>query len=586
MKNVKGITLIALLITIIILLILSGIAISSLTGSGLFSKAEEAKEKTIKAQLKEEIEMAIQEIQIEELPKGNIVTLESLANGQLVAKLTEITADLDTDTITGEYKDYDYTITGEYEVIIGNKLVGEKPTITHTVDTEQIGVTQVEITVNASVNDGTIVEIIKPDGSIEENVGQVTYTVNKSGKYTFIAKSSNGRKASYTVKITNILPSAPVIEAQGGYPVLTVYGVQNTQGKVMITYDDSEGLINSYSEDNGATWKEYTGPFEPMASNIIAKSEYREDSTIKVQSQKNVILDDAMPPETYDEDLTTYGVALNKCLLIDEGVRGYTINLDLYCPQWNHINVKFYLEDKATETGNGGYWHTTYGKGTLSLVIPENAKWLKVVTVEGRNDLCYLYDIALDTVPIGDETKLYTYIDDTGVHNYNKYRIKYFDTAVEKLYSKDNVNWVDYPQDGILLENGETIYAKSVDIKGNESDILTYTNNISKIGSNAFDGDNSSYFDCLASVSPYYIYIDPNVQGKKVYFKFTAKLYSDWRFNFYNSQGEVIDRWPAVVNGDYENENLTIPKDATKLEIIYNAGTRASGRFYEMKIIN
>lgn len=42
-KSNRGITLIALVITIIILLILAGLSISSLTGSGLFKKAEDAK---------------------------------------------------------------------------------------------------------------------------------------------------------------------------------------------------------------------------------------------------------------------------------------------------------------------------------------------------------------------------------------------------------------------------------------------------------------------------------------------------------------------------------------------------------------
>ncbi len=46
----KGITLIALVITIIILLILAGISIASLTGSGLFEKAGEAKNKSVEAQ--------------------------------------------------------------------------------------------------------------------------------------------------------------------------------------------------------------------------------------------------------------------------------------------------------------------------------------------------------------------------------------------------------------------------------------------------------------------------------------------------------------------------------------------------------
>lgn len=53
MKN-KGITLVALVITIIILLILAGITISSLTNTGIFKKAREAKEKTQQAEINQE----------------------------------------------------------------------------------------------------------------------------------------------------------------------------------------------------------------------------------------------------------------------------------------------------------------------------------------------------------------------------------------------------------------------------------------------------------------------------------------------------------------------------------------------------
>ncbi len=52
-KSDKGITLIALVITIILLLILAGISIASLTQTGLFTKAKEAKQNTLDAQLKE-----------------------------------------------------------------------------------------------------------------------------------------------------------------------------------------------------------------------------------------------------------------------------------------------------------------------------------------------------------------------------------------------------------------------------------------------------------------------------------------------------------------------------------------------------
>ena len=61
MKSLKeknmGITLVALVITIIILLILAGISIATLTGSGLFEKAREAREEWHNAQKDEEMQM-------------------------------------------------------------------------------------------------------------------------------------------------------------------------------------------------------------------------------------------------------------------------------------------------------------------------------------------------------------------------------------------------------------------------------------------------------------------------------------------------------------------------------------------------
>ena len=50
-KSSKGITLVALVITIIILLILAGISISALTNTGIFGKAKDAKQKADEAAL-------------------------------------------------------------------------------------------------------------------------------------------------------------------------------------------------------------------------------------------------------------------------------------------------------------------------------------------------------------------------------------------------------------------------------------------------------------------------------------------------------------------------------------------------------
>ena len=46
LKNPRGITLVALVITIVILLILATISIQALTNQGIFAQAEEAKKRT------------------------------------------------------------------------------------------------------------------------------------------------------------------------------------------------------------------------------------------------------------------------------------------------------------------------------------------------------------------------------------------------------------------------------------------------------------------------------------------------------------------------------------------------------------
>ena len=54
-SSAKGITLIALVITIIVLLILAGVSISMLTGdNGIITQAQKAKEKTEEAKIREE----------------------------------------------------------------------------------------------------------------------------------------------------------------------------------------------------------------------------------------------------------------------------------------------------------------------------------------------------------------------------------------------------------------------------------------------------------------------------------------------------------------------------------------------------
>ena len=81
-KNSKGITLVALVITIIILLILAGISISALTNTGIFQKAKDAKQKSEDAALDQNTKLDEYENEIDKyLPEQGGEKLVDKVNG-------------------------------------------------------------------------------------------------------------------------------------------------------------------------------------------------------------------------------------------------------------------------------------------------------------------------------------------------------------------------------------------------------------------------------------------------------------------------------------------------------------------------
>ena len=76
LKKEKGITLIALVVTIVVLLILAGISLNLVLGNnGIISKAKEAVKKTEEAQLKESLEMEMLESYIDSNSSDDIISM-------------------------------------------------------------------------------------------------------------------------------------------------------------------------------------------------------------------------------------------------------------------------------------------------------------------------------------------------------------------------------------------------------------------------------------------------------------------------------------------------------------------------------
>ena len=109
-KEMKGITLVALVITIVVLLILAGVSINTVLGDdGIIKKAKEAAEATKRASAEEEMNRLVLEYQL----ASNDETLESFLQEKVTeGRIDEVTDNGDgTITITKKLEGKDYTIT-------------------------------------------------------------------------------------------------------------------------------------------------------------------------------------------------------------------------------------------------------------------------------------------------------------------------------------------------------------------------------------------------------------------------------------------------------------------------------------------
>ncbi len=104
MREQKGITLVALVITIIVLLILAGVTIAALSGpNGILSNSVKSNEETAKSQAKEAVSMAISE-----LLTNYYVTQTTTASNPTDISASDIGAQ-----VTANYPDFTVTATAD-----------------------------------------------------------------------------------------------------------------------------------------------------------------------------------------------------------------------------------------------------------------------------------------------------------------------------------------------------------------------------------------------------------------------------------------------------------------------------------------
>ncbi len=117
----KGITLIALVITIIVLLILAGVTLAGLTGEkGLIKEARTAKELAELAALEEQVELAIVKAEQKHRNPGIDDVIQEIINNKVISNADQVNKE------TGAIRtDAGYEITGKLDDYIGKVSVGD-----------------------------------------------------------------------------------------------------------------------------------------------------------------------------------------------------------------------------------------------------------------------------------------------------------------------------------------------------------------------------------------------------------------------------------------------------------------------------
>ena len=164
-KKNKGITLVALVITIIILLILAGISISALTNTGIFGKAKDAQTKSALAEAKEKMTLLLNEWQMDHVTSTK--TLETFLQEKVTDKTIEEYKKLDNGNYEVYINGYVGVIDGEGNIVEEMQKAGPRPTIsnitiksedgtTDVADNSQKAGTKLQINFSSSIENGTI----------------------------------------------------------------------------------------------------------------------------------------------------------------------------------------------------------------------------------------------------------------------------------------------------------------------------------------------------------------------------------------------------------------------------------------------
>ena len=274
----KGITLIALVITIIVLLLLAGVAIATLSGeNGLFARAKQAKQTQTESEMKEKLNLSIQELQVEKLTEA---TLDDITQEWIDEKLSEYNPSVKDDAS-----------------ISGKKITMKKDGITKKflID-EELNITEIE-------NDGEIqfsYEAISRDGENAQILIKVRDTENGLNKI----QCPNGNVIEcYGTKQEKAIDYTIQIGTEYKFKIISSSGTEEDETVLIDTYwhKITKNIAEGAKIDNPAIKAEYNKEYQ---ANITTKDVLAEDGTVRTDA---LYVIDNIVVKMGEQEVTTSG---------------------------------------------------------------------------------------------------------------------------------------------------------------------------------------------------------------------------------------------------------------------------------------
>ena len=237
-RNNEGITLIALIVTIVVMIVIAGVSINMTIGeNGIFTKAVKAKEMQETAEIKEKFELKQAEARI--ALGGESLTLENylkylVDQGMIDESDIEDTADSNIKTILVDNK-YIYTVAKKDDGSIGLEYEGKAGKLLPKIKSVNTKSTtsSIEVKVDATrVDGGEYRFYIKDVASGEDYKKKQT---NKKGEYTFTGLEQN-KEFKVKVEVEN---KNGIAESETNV-IRTVTVAELTQADLEFTYNPNE----------------------------------------------------------------------------------------------------------------------------------------------------------------------------------------------------------------------------------------------------------------------------------------------------------------------------------------------------------